>query len=359
MDPAIKFLKPGVLTTVQDQGRSNYSASGISQGGAYDLSSLALANRLVGNPPIAAGLELTMFGPVLKALRPFCMSVVGADIHCEIQGPGKKALFFPTRRPVFVKAGTQLGFGTIAGGGRAWMAFSGGIRADPILDSLSSHLAANIKPVTISSNSLLNLKSIEEWVIVNRLLKAMDRTLDSIKSSSFGETLNFFQSDGIIFPRWFVPDYRQDQAEIKWVRVLKGRHFSMLAKSDQESLLKTRWTVDSSSNRQGIILSGKALSTKSMTSIKSEPVRFGTVQLPPSGLPIILGVEHQTTGGYPRVLEVISSDRPLLARLTGGTRFTFELVDQAMAIRLASELDTHTKWQQKAIALKLGGLLHT
>lgn len=128
----------------------------------------------------------------------------------------------------------------------------------------------------------------------------------------------------------------------------------MLPKPAREIVFESVWTVSSKSNRQGLLLEGEALQTAGMKNIKSEPVRFGTVQLPPSGNPIILGVEHQTTGGYPRILEVISADRVVLAQLSPGTQIKFRRVTHQLALQKLQGFRKVFQGALKAVTLKNG-----
>ena len=140
------------------------------------------------------------------------------------------------------------------------------------------------------------------------------------------------------------------------IPVLPGRHFSHLPVAQQELLMDREWRVDSRSNRQGLALEGEALSTAGLPSILSEPVRFGTVQLPPGGKPFVLMAEHQTTGGYPRVLEVVAAARSLLAQAgpDARLRFTMTTIDDARKMAVRRRRDD-MRWRD-AIRMGLGAI---
>jgi antagonist of KipI len=260
---------------------------------------------------------------------------------------------FPSRRPVFIRQGTVIRFGAVFNGFRTWLAINGGVCSREILGSHSVHLAANLFPLKIQKNIHLSLGSVKTDLL-HLYYKAFDKLYSTGVTKSIDDVLST-HSQEIIFPSWFVPDTNlKSNSPITELDVLAGRHFNMLPKSAQESVFESVWTVSSKSNRQGLLLEGEALQTVGMKSIKSEPVRFGTVQLPPSGNPIILAVEHQTTGGYPRVLEVISADRAILAQLSPGTQIKFKRVTHQLALQKLQNFRRVFQEALKAVILKNG-----
>ena len=356
MEAALEVIGAGVLTTVQDLGRDGHWASGISRGGANDPNCLRLANHIVGNSQDMAGLEITAVGPTLKFGIASCICLCGAPITIHSGKDKNQMLLFPSRRPVFIKKGTVIRFGSVLGGFRTWMAIAGGIYSRKVLGSQSAHIAANLVPLKIEKDSHLSLGSVE-YDLVTLFHKTFEKSSLAGTSQNIDELLSAYTQE-IVFPPWFVPggDLRKNSQVIE-VSVLPGRHFNMLSKSVQGRVFESMWTVSSKSNRQGLLLEGEALPTSGMRNIKSEPVRFGTVQLPPSGHPIILGVEHQTTGGYPRILEVIGAERSVLAQLGPGTKITFKPVTLDFAVQKFQDVRQELKQNLKAVSLKTGNYI--
>jgi antagonist of KipI len=323
--PAIEVLKPGLLTSVQDQGRPGRAAIALSRGGAADRRAMALANVLVGNAPGAAGLEITGPGPVLRVEADAWVACVGARHPCRLAradepGPG---LALPARRPVFVPAGATLRWQAPEAGWRSWLAVAGGIALPEVLGSRSAHLAAGIGPPRLAAGDRLPLAP-DAAALARSRAAAVLRRADP--------------AAGRPWPPWHLPeDLPAAWPQIE-LPVLAGRHLGLLSAAARRALLETGWTVGAQSNRQGLRLEGPPLDTRGLPQLASEPVGFGTVQLPPAGLPVVLEVEHQTTGGYPRVLEAAAAAEPLLAQAAPGCRVRFRLVELDEADRLAHRL---------------------
>jgi len=127
---SVKVLRPGLLTTVQDQGRHGLQHIGLCPGGAMDPAALALANALVGNPVNEAALEITVIGPELLFEEDSLVAVCGA----EFQGG------FPHNRPVLAPAGSRYNVGRAIRGARAYLAVAGGFAIGPVLGSRSTYL---------------------------------------------------------------------------------------------------------------------------------------------------------------------------------------------------------------------------
>ncbi len=131
----IQVIKPGLLTTVQDQGRWGFQSYGVGVSGAMDAFALAAANVLAGNPEAAAALEITLLGPTLKFQQETFFAVTGADLDPTLDG---------TAIPNWVchqaPAGSVLSFGGRRMGVRAYLAVSGGIDVPPVMGSRSTYL---------------------------------------------------------------------------------------------------------------------------------------------------------------------------------------------------------------------------
>jgi len=331
---SIIVQQPGLLTTIQDQGRPHYLRDALSKGGAQDGAALEIANLLVGNSSDAAGLEITGLGPTLFFNQSACIACYGAPVRATIvpqEGHARSEL--PMARPVFISAGTTVRFSSFIRGFRTWLAFAGGIDSPIILDSRSSHLAAEIGPSRLVANSQIALGD-HAQIQIEKLFKV-------IRSGYKNDTTEALERQGFISPLWSISNHLLTEWPTVEIPVLPGRHLDYLTKAQQNTLLEQVWQVDAKSNRQGLALEGTSLKTSKKPNIMSEPVRFGTVQLPPEGKPFVLMAEHQTTGGYPRVFEVASAARPLLAQLSPESRLRFVLIDPNEAQRLSKLQHDH------------------
>jgi antagonist of KipI len=318
----VEVIKPGLLTTVQDQGRPGLSGIALSRG-AMDRHVMALANSLVGNAPEDAGIEATGPGPTLRFGCDVWIASVGAQ-HALTRSShdDSHGIALPTQRPVFVRAGSTLHWGPPTTGWRSWIAVAGGLALARVLSSRSAHLASGIGPSRIAAGDRLPLAADASRLAIERGARVLERIADRASRP---------------WPSWRLPDqlpHGWPQIELP---VLAGRHFGQLSAPARRSLLEQTWTVSAQSNRQGLRLDGNALDTAALPQLASEPVSFGTVQLPPSGHPVILLAEHQTTGGYPRVLEVASAAETQLAQAAPACRIRFRLIDLNEADRLAQQ----------------------
>ena len=319
---AILVVKAGLLDTVQDQGRPGQAQIALSRGGAMDTEALALANAMVGNSVDAAGLEITGPGPTLHFQCDAWIASVGArhGLQRRDNPNSRSGEALPTQRPLFIRAGSLLRWTAPSRGLRSWLAVAGGIDAPPILASRSAHLAAGIGPTRLVAGSVL----------------ALDAQCAERSRARATAVLGTSDPDSLKpWPKWFIADDLPIEWPVIDLPVLPGRHFNQLSEDDRASLLSQDWTVSSQSNRQGLRLQGQALDTSGLPQLASEPVSTGTVQLPPAGEPVILLPEHQTTGGYPRVLEVASGAHRLLAQAGASCRIRFRLTRLEQADPLA------------------------
>lgn len=301
-DRAVTVLSAGLMTSVQDLGRVGHRASGVTVGGAADPAAAIAANLLVGNPPDAAVLELTLTGPVLRFPQDTLVALTGGSFSG-----------LPGWRPVHVPAGTTIDLGHATHGCRGYLAVAGGIDVPFVLGSRSTHLAAGFGG------------------LAGRPLIAGDR-LPIGKPPPLPADVRFSLSPALLpLPTSparlrLIPQPGLARGAVPW-----GEAFQVLARS----------------NRMGLRLAGPALSCAG--SGISRGVVPGTVQVPPDGQPILLGADCQTIGGYPVLGHVISADLRLAAQLRPGERVCFEPATLAEA---------HAAWRERAALLEtLAGTL--
>ncbi|HEX2852335.1 MAG TPA: 5-oxoprolinase subunit PxpB [Opitutaceae bacterium] len=290
----VKVLRPGMLTTVQDLGRSGHRAAGVPLSGAADPLALRLANWLVGNSADAAALEVTLIGPELEFPFEAVIAVTGARF------PG-----IPGWQPVRVLAGTRLKLGAATSGCRGYVAIAGGIVTGRVLGSASTYLRGGLGGVE------------------GRALREGD-VLVVAKTTRVLE--EHWRIDGRVLPAYSASPV---------VRVVRG------AQADEfgRALFATEFKVTPRSDRMGVRLSGAALKRNNSRELISTAVSPGTVQIPPDGQPIVLMADAQTIGGYPQAAHVITVDLPLVAQLRPGDtlRFSEVSLDEAQNLLFARE----------------------
>ena len=294
--------RPGIMTMVQDGGRSGTQHIGVPEGGAADRQSLRIANILVGNPESAAGLEWVMQGPKLLFWERRVVAVTGA----EYAG-------VPSSRPFVVEAGEELDLGTVERGFRGYLAVSGGIDVPMVLNGQGTYLRGKfggLQGRTLRRGDLLGAGTPVAIGVVRAGRVSADLTTplpegtESVLVVAEGET----------------DDFDLDSLQRFWGGVYQVRQ---------------------DSDRMGLRLSGPGLACIHQEQQVSAGVAPGTIQVPPDGGPIVLLADRQTIGGYPRIGSVASVDLPKLAQIRPGGTVRFVAVDHqdAETLRLANERD--------------------
>lgn len=293
--PVLEIEAAQGLATVQDLGRPGLGNIGLARGGAADATAAVRANALVGNPPDAAVLELTWGGPSLVAVRASTIALEGADLGCRADGTA-----VPQGISWFLRGGARLRFAQASpsqAGARAYLAIAGGFDVPIVLGSRSTFLPASFGGYE------------------GRPLRAGDR-LDA------GESLF---PPGILAGRYWLGGMASivSRSNVR-LRFTPYTGPGSAPISAGKVFAEGTWLVGAQSDRMGLRLSredGPALS------VRREVISFGVVQgaiqLPPGGNPVVLGPDHQTTGGYPLLGVVIEADWPLLAQLLPGDSVAF------------------------------------
>jgi len=320
---SIRVLRPGLLTTVQDRGRHGHQHVGLCPGGAMDPVSLALANALVGNPPGAAALEITVIGPELEFERDTLVAICGA----EFQGA------FPHNRPVLARAGSKLSVGRAARGARAYLAAAGGFAIEPVLGSRSTYLPGRFGGFEGRALRHGDLLVLAEDVSRERFARLKRKNGASV--------------------RWSAPPLTLPDREPIVVHAIEGQHYASFDSTAQRAFFDTVWRVAPESNRMGFRLAGPPL-VRADDEILSGPTCLGSVQVPPSGVPIVLMADHQTTGGYPRIAEVAAADVPRVAQLAPGATLHFALCSLDTARELRRDASLRLESALRSISWEFG-----
>ena len=270
---AIRIVAAGPQTLLQDGGRRGYAHLGVPRAGAFDTKAWQLANRLVGNAPDAASLEILGGGVEVEAIGHVTIAVTGAQGPLHIDGRN-----VGTHTPLHVAPGDHLHLGTAHTGIRYYLAVSGGLSTPPVLGSRSHDTLGRLGPPVVREGDVLPTGAQR----VGHPL--VDHVAAVLPSATFA-----------VLPG---PDGTD--------RLL-------------DELTEHIWELDPQSDRIGIRLRGTPLDTRADT-LPSKPMVRGAVQLPPNGLPIILGPDHPTTGGYPVIAVVTSRSMCDVAQWSGGPR---------------------------------------
>lgn len=318
---SVRVLQAGLLSTVQDLGRVGHQHDGIPVAGAMDAIALRLANMLVGNDDGAAGIEMTLVGARLQFDAPALVAITGADVDARVD-----ATRVPAGRAMHVPAGATLALGEAARGCRAYLAIAGGVNVPVVLGSRSTSLRGAFGGLggrALRRNDVIPIGV--PTALSGRIREglALDRAPVAIATWGASSAL--------------VPRYSRAPA----VRLLAGEHLEWLTSTSRDALFRAEFRVGAQSDRMGFRLEGTPLELTRPLEILSEAVAFGTLQLPPGGDPIMLMADRQTTGGYPRIGEVASIDRSLVAQLRPGDRLRFVPIslDDAQSLYLAREAD--------------------
>jgi antagonist of KipI len=254
-----------------------------------------MANAIVGNPDDAATLEVTMNGPELRVEQKTVAVIAGADLSPTLDGAP-----IPADAPINCPAGGVIRFGRREAGARAYLAFAGGIAVPPVLGSRATHVLSGLGGLD------------------GRAVTAGDRISLGVP---LGEPL-----------RRRVPSKSLPTGGAR-LRVLRGPQDDIFPDDTFELFQRTRFSVSSQSDRMGYRLEcAKPLPYPLTAEMISDGTCPGAIQVPPSGLPILLMADRPTTGGYPQIATVITADLPVAAQLAPGDWVEFEFCTRSAAI---------------------------
>jgi KipI family sensor histidine kinase inhibitor len=303
-DPAggIVVLRPGMLTTIQDLGRWGYQDRGVPVAGPMDALAHRLANAAVGNPDEAATVEITLLGPELRFDQDATFAVAGTGLEATLD---RSPIAACTR--VRARRGATLRIGGRRGGARAYLAVAGGIDVPRVLGSRATHVLSRMGGYR------------------GRPLAAGDR-LRLVRGSPAGASKNIASAR-------IVPEGGAR------LRVLPGPQDDFFDAAGLDRLQRTRFVVSPQSNRMAYRLTGGVIQRAVEQEMISDATFFGGIQVPPSGEPILLMADRQTSGGYPQIATVITADLPLAGQLAPGDWVEFSVCTrrEALAALIAQE----------------------
>jgi biotin-dependent carboxylase-like uncharacterized protein len=300
----LRVLDAGLQTLVVDFGRPHCRSLGVPVGGAADRTALALGNALVGNEPNTAALEFSLAGPTLQTDEAIGCVVFGAPFHMTRNGEPVSVGKTFTLRPREI-----LHIGGTSAGVRGYLCVRGGLHTPQILDSHSG-----LEPVKAGAEF-----ACASHRIGGRFLSPASSRHERLPGTKVLDRFDFLSQ------------------EIQTLNALPGLQADWF---DGNEFFDQERTVSPASNRMGLRLQGRPL-TMPQRELLSEPVCPGTVQVTRDGQCIVLGVDGQTIGGYPKIAQVIHADLDVLGQLRPGTRVRFRMVSQqeAQQRRRAQEHD--------------------
>ena len=315
----IKFIHPGLLTTVQDGGRYGSQQYGVPLSGAIDSFAHRVSNILVGNDDFEAALEITMMGPKIQALDDTVIAITGGDLSPTLNGQT-----MPMWQSIYIHKGDVIEFSGLKSGCRSYISFAGGIDVPVVMGSKSTYVKANLggyegRAFIIGDSIKLSNKE-------NKLVELSNRRI----------------------PSEYIPIYEK---EIE-VRVILGPQEDYFTENGIRTFLTSEYTVTNECDRMGYRLEGPLIEHKQGADIISDGIAFGAIQIPGHGRPIIMMADRQTTGGYTKIANVISIDLPKIAQAKPGDKVVFRKIDTIDAQRLLVEYENSLRYLRTACSLR-------
>lgn len=311
---------PGMLTTIQDMERIGSQKYGAIASGCMDTWSARIANLLVENPETEAVLEMTFLGPKIEFTENTLIAITGGNLNPMINN-----LPLPMNRPVYIRKGAVLEFGFAAEGCRAYLALQGGLNVPYVMGNKSTYLRAQLGGYE------------------GRALKAGDQLpLSQAKPTVFSSFAEKNLTDSFWAPGWSMGKKSLPKSgETIEIRVTAGPQIDWFASEALEKFLSKPFEITQESDRMGYRLNGNTLEKSRTEDMISEAIGFGSIQVPPDGNPILLLADRQTTGGYPKIAQIIQSDLPLVAQLSPGFSITFRMIsfNEAESSIVMKEMD--------------------
>lgn len=280
---SIEVVKAGLFTSIQDNGRKNYAAFGVPRSGAMDQYSAKIANLMVGNSEEKAVMESTMQGPLLKFNQDAFIALTGIEAKITINEHPVEL-----NTAVHIKENDRLFIKRITQGFRVYMAVHGGFKTDQVLNS-QSFCPGITKKEKLTKGDCLKLSAYKTITKKSR---------SSVKFNKARYTSPFIEA-------------------------YKGPEWNELSKELQHQLLSKKFSISKNNNRQAYQLKEKL--ENELQGILTQPVLPGTVQFTPAGNVIILMRDCQTTGGYPRVLQLTKESIDKLAQRKAKEELRFEI----------------------------------
>ncbi|RYZ52897.1 MAG: biotin-dependent carboxyltransferase family protein [Sphingobacteriales bacterium] len=310
----VEIIKPGLLTTIQDNGRYRYRDIGVPSSGVMDQFAAALANILVANDDGAPVLELMTAEVEILTLTDIVIAVTGPGIVFSADG-----LTLPGWKAVYVPSGIRLSFKPGLQGKCAYIAITGGWAAKAALGSTSTYLPQKLGGIH------------------GDVLQKGDRIKNGSLSANSKLIYSKLKHSSINSFRWGIFHATLMDYSRRIIRVLEGHEKNWFDQAGQDLFYHGEFSIGSRSDRMGYTLEGGVVTLKEPRQLISTAVNMGTIQITGQGNPIILMADCQTTGGYPRIAQIAAIDLPVIAQMRQGDQLRFQVIDIRQAESLLLE----------------------
>ena len=304
MSTGLEVITPGLMTSVQDRGRFGFQALGISVSGALDPDGFDLANALAGNEAGTGALEIRMLGPTLEVTaESVTLALAGTGAGIEVMSPEREMI--SACRSVTFRKGQVFRIGAIGDSAVCYLAVHGGFDLPDVYGSQSTCMSAGFGGFhgrILEKGDCLPLRKAAAESLSQRILRRPPEP---------------------------------DSSPV--IRVIAGPQDDYFSAAGIETFFGTGYNVSQAVNRMGMRLEGAAVAHEKGFNIASDGIVRGAIQVPGNGLPIILMADCQTTGGYPKIATVISTDMPKLGRMMPGADIRFEAVSVEEAEAVARD----------------------
>ena len=300
---SLEILRTGLQTTIQDLGRFGAAHLGISASGASDNLAMRIGNLMVGNPENTPVIEMALTGDTFLFHSNAFVALAGSKFKIDLD---KKP--FPFWAGTYISSGQVLTIGPSLNGARCYLCVRGGLQVKKIINSASTHLTSKVGGLN------------------GRILTKGDR-------------IAFGNLDNVIQPIKNMKSY--SYIDTTTIRVTKGLQWDWFDNQNRKLFFQKAYRVSTLSNRMGLRLSGESILSSKGNEIITEGMPLGAIQIPGNGQPILSFVEHQTTGGYPKLANVISADLYKVGQLKPGDQFNFHLIDFPEAEKARMEQENY------------------
>ncbi len=293
----LEIIETGGLVTVQDAGRRGWQKFGVPVSGPIDWFAFRAANRLAGNSPNAAALEIGFGDVTLRAQRDCVVAVTGTGFVASTF-----VWTFPLWTSFYVRNGGLINITKQGDGNWAYLAVAGGIEITPVLGSCSTNIRAGLGSKLQAGDSLIIGKP--------------SRSLDELAA------------------RTFSPEKQPAYFSSPVIEVIQGPQCDWFPQEGLDTFLNCEYEVSPSSDRMGYRLEGPSIAHTRGADLLSEGMVAGSVQIPANGQPIVMMADCPTTGGYPKIANVVRADLPALAQVPpreGRIRFRVTTVEKAQS----------------------------
>ncbi len=291
----LEVLDVSGLVTFQDSGRYGWQSYGVPVSGPMDWFAYRTANSLMDNPPDAVVIEIGLGDTTLRARRDCVLAVTGAGFEVE-----NYVWTFPLWTSFYVRAGWHVRVKKISGGNWAYLAIAGGFETGSVLDSKSTYLRSGLG------------SAIHAGDILQAGRPSIELSKLAARNFPVGEHMEYSRSPEI--------------------EVIPGPQAGGFTKEGIQTFYGGEYRLSTSFDRMGYRLEGKSISHSASDELISEGMTMGSIQITAGGQPIVMMADSPTTGGYPKIANVIRTDLPLLAQCEAGRskiRFRETTVEEA------------------------------